>query len=137
VIIASKGNQISPFTNMPVCFTPEAAKYAQTAYFIGIVWGKFFTFFACRTNLSSTFSHRVTPLALFSLTVSLMLVLAVAYFQPFNNAFRSRDVIFIHFGISAIPFGILQLVIDELRKYTMRELSRENHSGFSGLHPGD
>jgi sodium/potassium-transporting ATPase subunit alpha len=109
---------------MPVCFTPEAAKYAQTAYFIGIVWGQFFTFFACRTNLSSTFSQRVTPLVLFSLTISLMLVLAVAYFQPFNKAFGTRDVIFAHFGISAIPFGMLQLVIDELRKYLIREESR-------------
>lgn len=34
------------------------------------------------------------------------------YFQPFNTAFGTRDNVFMHFAVPAIPFAILELVID-------------------------
>lgn len=47
------------------------------------------------------------------------------YFQPFNTAFGTRDNIFKHFATPAIPFGIMQLVIDETRKYLIRTLPKD------------
>jgi hypothetical protein len=41
-----------------------------------------------------------------------MLIIVAGYFQPFNVAFGTRDNIYFHFGTPAIPFAILQLVID-------------------------
>ena len=51
-----------------------------------------------------------------------MLVLLVSYFQPFNTAFGTRDNIFMHFGMAAIPFTIIAFLVDEVRKYYVRSL---------------
>ena len=51
-----------------------------------------------------------------------MLIVLAAYFQPFNAAFGTRDNIFMHFGVPVLPFAMLQLVIDEVRKYLIRTL---------------
>lgn len=51
-----------------------------------------------------------------------MLVLLAAYFQPFNIVFGTRDNVFIHFGIPVLPFAFIQLLIDEIRKYFIRNL---------------
>ena len=34
----------------------------------------------------------------------------------------TRDTIYMHYGIAAIPFGIIQLILDEIRKYLIRKL---------------
>ena len=51
-----------------------------------------------------------------------MLVMVVTYFNAFNTAFGTRDNIFMHFGTAALPFTMLQLLIDEIRKYFIRTL---------------
>lgn len=108
-----KVQQISPYTNLPVCYTTEACKYAQTGYFIGVVWGQIHNFFVCKTRKLSAFSQGVSnTFMFFSLTTEVMLVLLVTYFRPFNVAFGLRDNIFMHFGIAALPFNMLQLLVD-------------------------
>lgn len=118
-----KVQQISPYTNLPACFTTEACKYAQGAYFFGIVWGQVFNAFVCKTRKLSCISQGMSNTFLhFAITTELMLVLLVGYFQPFNTAFGIRDNIFMHFGTPTIPFCILMLVVDEIRKYYIRSL---------------
>jgi len=56
-----------------------------------------------------------------------MLVLLAAYFQPFNVVFGTRDNIFIHFGMPALPFAFLQLLIDEMRKFCIRNLKADEN----------
>jgi sodium/potassium-transporting ATPase subunit alpha len=115
--------QISPITNLPVCYTTEACKYAQTAYFIGMVWGQIFNFFVCKTRKLSVVTQGVAnTFMFFALTTEIMLVLLITFFIPFNVAFGLRDNIFMHYGIPALPFGMLQLLIDEIRKYFIRTL---------------
>lgn len=115
--------QISPYNSLPVCYTTEACKYAQTGYFIGVVWGQIHNFFVCKTRKLSTFSQGVSnPFMFFALTTEVMLVILVSYFMPFNIAFGLRDNIFMHFGMSALPFNMLQLLVDEIRKYLIRTL---------------
>lgn len=64
-----KVQQISPVTNLPVCYTTEACKYAQTAYFIGIVICQIFNLFACKTRKLSVISQGATNTFLnFSIT---------------------------------------------------------------------
>lgn len=62
---------------------------------------------------------------LFAITTELCLILIAGYFQPFNVAFGTRDNIFKHFGIPAIPFALLQLVVDESRKFLIRTLPKD------------
>jgi len=115
--------QISPFTNRPACFTTEGIKYAQSAYFYGVVIGQLFNAMACKTRKLSLFTQGITnTFMLFSLTTEIMLILVAAYFQPFNTAFGTRDNIYMHFGTPAIPLAMCQLLIDEIRKYFIRNL---------------
>jgi sodium/potassium-transporting ATPase subunit alpha len=115
--------QISPYTGLPVCFTTEACKYAQTAYFVGIVIGQIVNLFACKTRKLSVISQGASNTFLhFSITTEVMLVFGVTYVYPLNVGFGFRDNIFMHFGTPALPFAMLLLVIDETRKYYIRNL---------------
>ena len=51
-----------------------------------------------------------------------MLVFGVTYVYPLNVGFGFRDNIFMHYGTPALPFAMLLLVIDETRKYYIRNL---------------
>lgn len=59
---------------------------------------------------------------IFGITTELLLVIICGYFEPFNIAFSTRDNIFMHYGMPSIPFAILQLVIDEIKKYLIRSI---------------
>lgn len=115
--------QISPYTEEPVCYTTEATKYAQGGYFYATVLSQIANAFVCKTRKLSFLTQGVSnTFLLFAMTTEVMLTIAIAYFYPFNVAFGTRDNIFMHFGVPAIPFAILQLVIDEIRKYFIRNL---------------
>lgn len=91
-----------------------------------MVWGQVLNFFVCKTRKLSVITQGISNAFMyFSFVTEIMLVLAVAFFLPFNTAFGLRDNIFMHFGVSALPFSILQLVIDEIRKYFIRNLSAD------------
>ena len=67
----------------------------------------------CKTRKLSVFTQGIgNTFMLFSMTTEVMLIIVAGYFQPFNTAFGTRDNIFMHFGTPALPFAILQLVID-------------------------
>lgn len=105
--------QISPFSNKPACFTTEAIKYAQSAYFFAVVVSQMVNIFSCKTRKLSFMTQGIgNTFLLFSLTTEVMLIILAAYFQPFNIVFGTRDNIFIHFGIPVLPFAFLQLFID-------------------------
>jgi sodium/potassium-transporting ATPase subunit alpha len=104
--------QLSPHSGLPVCYSTEAVKYAQTAYFAGLVWAQAANFIACRTVRSSAFTQAVSAAAMAAMAVQISLVLAAAYFQPFNAAFGTRDCVFAHLGIAAIPFCMLVLLFE-------------------------
>lgn len=118
-----KIQQISPITNLPVCYTTQAAKYAQTAYFLGVVWGQVINFLVCKTRKLSAITQGVSnTFMFFSMTTEILLVLAITFVRGMNVAFGTRDNIFMHYGTAALPFVILQLVMDEARKYFIRTL---------------
>jgi hypothetical protein len=98
-------------------------KYSQSAYFYGVVIAQIFNAFVCKTRKLSFLTQGISnPFLLFSITTEICLILCAGYFQPFNTAFGTRDNIFMHFGIPVIPFAMLQLLIDELRKYFIRNM---------------
>jgi sodium/potassium-transporting ATPase subunit alpha len=119
--------QISPYTNKPVCFTTEACKYAQTAYFIGIVICQICNVFACKTRKLSVISQGASnTFLLFAITTEIMLVLGVTFVYPLNVGFGFRDNIFMHYGTPALPFAMILLVVDECRKYFIRSLPEDD-----------
>lgn len=62
------------------------------------------------------------PIFVFGLGAEAMMGFSLAYSTPWIWMIGTRDVAFEHFGISAIPFSIIQLLLDELRKYLIRNL---------------
>ncbi len=61
--------QISPFSNKPACFTTEGIKYAQSAYFYGVVIGQLFNALVCKTRKLSLFTQGLgNTFMLFSMT---------------------------------------------------------------------
>lgn len=115
--------QISPITNKPVCFTTEGIKYGQSAYFYAVVICQIFNALLCKTRkLSLVYQGLNNPFMIFGLTTEIMLTLICAYFYPFNIAFGTRDNIFMHFGTTAIPFALFQLILDEIKKFLIRTM---------------
>jgi len=122
-----KVQQISPYTNQPVCFTTEACKYAQTAYFVGVVICQIFNVFASKTRKLSVISQGSSNTFLaFAITTEVALVIIMTFIYPLNVGFGFRDNIFMHYGISALPFAIILLVVDETRKYYIRNLPEDD-----------
>mgnify|MGYP000851143681 FL=1 len=113
--------QLSDVTETPICYTTEALKYAQTSAFFAVVFCQVSNVLTVKTKKLSIyyqgFNNYMLPAGLAS---ELILTLILAYLAPIHRAFGSRDVIFIHFGLAGIPFAILQMVYDEIRKYMIR-----------------
>ena len=62
-------NQISPMSNKPACFTTEGIKYAQSAYFYGVVIAQIFNTFVCKTRKLSFLTQGISnTFMLFSIT---------------------------------------------------------------------
>lgn len=62
----------------------------------------------------------------FGLAVEIMLALALNQTLFMVELIGTRDTLYIHFGIGAIPFGMIQLILDEIRKYLIRNLPPDN-----------
>lgn len=115
--------QISPVTNRPVCYSTEAMKYGQSAFLFGLVLCQAINLILCKTRRWSMVHHGMANRNMNMAVLFLLLAcIAVAYFLPFNIAFNTRDNIFMHFGLPAVPFALGMLIIDELRKILVRHV---------------
>ena len=54
------------------------------------------------------------------------LCLILAYVEPINTVFGTRDLILPHFMLPGVPAGILLLSYDEIRKYLIRNWPKTN-----------
>jgi hypothetical protein len=60
------------------------------------------------------------------LAAEVLLSLALSETLFMINLIGTRDLIFRHYGLAAIPFGIIQFTMDEIRKYLIRNLPKDN-----------
>ena len=127
--------QLSPYSNRPICYTTEAIKYGCSAYFYGVVVCQVLNCILCKTRkLSIIYQGLNNPFMMFGIATEILLVIICAYFYPFNIAFGTRDNIFMHFGMASIPFALFQLVIDEIKKYLIRNLPANEKGKPNFLH---
>ena len=113
--------QISPVSKRPVCYSTEALKYAQTAFFFSVVFAQFTNTLCCKTRkLSISYQGLGNMFMVLGWAVEFALTLLLAYVRPLNTVLGTRDVIFYHYGIYALFFSILMMVYDEIRKYFIR-----------------
>lgn len=113
--------QISPITKNPVCYSTEALKYAQTSFFFSIVITQFSNSLSCKTRkLSLKFQGFRNYFMIFGWSTEILLTFVLAYVKPVNIVLGTRDLIFYHYIMPAVPFSILMLVFDETRKWMIR-----------------
>lgn len=105
--------QISPYSNRPVCFTTEAVKYAQSGYFYCNFIGQLFNNLICKTRRESVFTQGMHNLNMyFGMSTEIMIGFVLGFIYPINIIFGSRDNTFMHFGIIAVPFSLLILLLE-------------------------
>jgi len=113
--------QISGQTDLPVCYTTESLKFAQTGFFFAIVICQLVNIFVVKARTQSFMYSGLRNFNLiFGITTEVILCLFLAFLPPINTGLGTRELIFIHWGWAAVPFAIFQLFYDETRKYLIR-----------------
>ena len=94
------------------------------------VVNQLFNWFICRTRIdSSIFKKFNNKIFVFGIGFEFMLAMALCYLPFMQKLISTRDVVFEHWGLSAIPFALIQLSMDEVRKYLMRTLPADSKTG--------
>mgnify|MGYP000848321779 CR=1 FL=1 len=113
--------QLSSHTLQPNCYSTEALKYAQTGVFFGIVMCQFTNVFAVKTKKLSIYYQGIKNKIVFAgIASELTLTVILSCMLFIQTGIGSRDVIFFHYGLPAIPFSILQMILEETRKFAIR-----------------
>ena len=111
-------------TNLPVCFTSEALKYGQTAYFASVAaFTLSLALVALRTELFSFFSIGFRQQNLWvaaSVVFSIAIVLIIIYVPSINSVLNTRPVPASSLFIGALPFIAYAFLLEELRKHFMQ-----------------
>ena len=55
----------------------------------------------------------------------MFLVTMLAFCEPLNIVFGTRDNILIHFGLIALPVGMIQITLDEIKKLLIRKIPKD------------
>jgi sodium/potassium-transporting ATPase subunit alpha len=113
--------QISPISLRPVCFSTEALKYAQTAFFFSIVFCQFVNTICCKSRkLSFTSQGLDNDFMALGWTVEFTLCFVLAYLRPINHVFGTRDLIFLQWGLYSLFYAMMLLLYEEIRKFLIR-----------------
>lgn len=95
---------------------------AITAFFSAVVICQIANVFASRTRLQSVFSVGLFSNRLILLGIaSELLILALIIWNPFANLIFNTAPVDLRYMLLAIPFAVILLGIDEMRKYLLRK----------------
>jgi len=115
--------QVGSISQVPVCYTADALKYAHTGFFISIVIAQLSNAFLCKTTKHSfAFSGLNNFGLMFGFVAEFALCIILSQARPIHIALNTRDVVFLHAGIPSIPFSMILLFYSEARKYLVRNL---------------
>ena len=119
--------QISPISHRPVCYSTEALKYAQTAFFFTICITQWYNTICCKTR-KITFKDQGLSnfFMIFGWASEIFLCFCLAYIIPINLVFGTRDLILPHFFLPGILHGLLMWAYDETRKYLIRNWPQDD-----------
>ncbi|EAR87207.2 Na,H/K antiporter P-type ATPase, alpha subunit family protein (macronuclear) [Tetrahymena thermophila SB210] len=111
----------SDFVQNTACYSTDALKYAQSSFFCCIVIFQWSNIFACKARKSSfctsPFNIKMIQGIFFETCLAAFLVLTPGV----NTIFGGRPIEFWQFGVSGVPFSIMVLAWNEVRKYLIRK----------------
>lgn len=110
-----------------VCHDPfNALAHAQTAFFISIIVVQWADLISCKTRTLSLQQQGMRNGWMnFGLMFETVLGCALCYIEPINTPLGTRPLAFVHW-LPALPFSILILTYDEIRKWLIRSLGKDN-----------
>jgi len=133
--VANQTTYLHPFCNLADgfrtaadCYNPRnALPYAQCAFFVSIIIVQWSDLMACKTrSLSITTQGMRNGWMNFGLVFETCLGLLLCYAgKPINDGLGTRPIEFVHW-LPAMPFMLFILTYDEVRKYLMRSLGKNN-----------
>jgi len=105
-----------------VCYSTDALKHAQSAYFVSMPMVQFSNMWFCKTRKLSLLHQGMRNTFMNWSVVGEMGVALVLLYVPFMNIlFGTRPVPIWHFMIPAMPFAVWIFIFDETRKYFVRQ----------------
>jgi len=111
-------------------------RQAQTAYLISIIVAQWTDVMICKTRVLSVFQQGMRNFMLnIGLIEELLLGLCLVYVPFLNTAFKTVSIDF-EMWCYAIPFALLILFYDEVRKYFLRQ-ERAGWTPFGSVTPDD
>ena len=118
----------SDISDFKVCYSTEALKFAQTAYFVSIVIVQWADILICKTRKLSLRQQGMKNLMLdFGLFSETALAVLLCYVPPLNIGLGTRPLRLLHFGFPALPFFIIIFFYDEIRKFLIRRYNNKNN----------
>jgi len=128
---ACRWHQISSQTGLPICFTTDAIKYAQTGFFCAVVVVQWACLVANKTRRTSIFFHGFRNYYQFwGLMAETIFCILLAYIPGINDILGTRDIDFLMFGMAATPWALFMLIYDEIRKLLIAR-------GLEGVRDGE
>jgi len=111
----------NPIQDVDICYSTDAIKYAQSAYFIALVVVQWANLMVSRTRSASIAQHGMSNrVANIGLIFSTILASLIIYIPPLNIALNTRMIASAHYGVPAFPFFAVIFFYDELRKSFIR-----------------
>ena len=109
-------------SDQPICYTTEALRYAQCAYFVSIVIVQWSDLLICKTRNLSLFTQGLRNcFANFGLFFETGLACILCYVPFLQLPLGTRPLRFFHFMVPSVPFFVVILTYDEIRKYLLRK----------------
>jgi len=125
VPIAETLGTISSFTDLPVRYTSEALKHAQTSVWCSIVVMQWSCRLTTRMRSLNMWEHKFQNSAmLYGIIFETILAALVTYVPFLNVAIGTRPLDLRHFGVNTFPFFIGLVLFDEVRRFTMIQLCK-------------
>ena len=119
--------QVSSISMKPICYSTEALKQAQTAYFVALVLAQWYNSLCCKSRYISVKDQGLKNIhMIFGWVSETILCMLLCYVQPINVVFGTRDLTFAHFLFAAAPNGVAVLFWEECRKYLIRNWPSDN-----------
>jgi sodium/potassium-transporting ATPase subunit alpha len=119
----------------PVCYSMEAIRHAQTAYFAAIMTIQVINCFCWRTITESAFLHIIDNMNTnLSCIICPAITAMLVYVPTLNKAFGCRPLIVEHWCIG-FPIWITLFIYSEFTKYLIRTVKKPDESkGFYSKH---
>jgi len=115
-----------------ICYTTEALRHAQCAYFVSIVVVQWADLMICKTRKLSISQQGMRNYVLdFGILFETALACLLCYVPPLNIGLGTRDLNIWHLGVPSFPFFTVIFFYDELRKYLIRD-HRERYNNKPG-----